>query len=249
MSRRSLICALLLAALALSLGGNLWLFQRAERYYLELNRTRLDPLGLRAYPADALSPATGGAPLVVFFGDSRAAEWPLPALPGVRVVNRGIGAQTTAQVAGRFAAHVAPLQPTVVVVQVGINDLKTIPLFPAEQERIVTDCKAAIRQIVAEARQSGATVILTTIFPVGQLPLERRLVWSAAVDAAIAEVNGFIGGLAGEGVVVLPTAPLLADAQGRARAAYSRDFLHLNAAGYAALNQALAPLLAASLRQ
>jgi len=65
---------------------------------------------------------------VVFFGDSRAYDWPAPSgLEGLEFVNRGIGNQTTAQVLGRFEAHIAPLHPQVVVLQVGINDLKLIP--------------------------------------------------------------------------------------------------------------------------
>lgn len=40
------------------------------------------------------------------------------------------GAQTSAQVVWRFAEHIAPLQPDKIILQVGINDLKTIPLFP-----------------------------------------------------------------------------------------------------------------------
>ncbi len=52
-------------------------------------------------------------------------------------VNRGIGNQTTAQVLGHFHAHVAPLHPQTIILQVGINDLKTIPLFPEQAETII----------------------------------------------------------------------------------------------------------------
>jgi lysophospholipase L1-like esterase len=46
---------------------------------------------------------------------------------GFSFVNRGINTQTSAQVLGRFDKHVVPLHPNIVIVQVGINDLKTIP--------------------------------------------------------------------------------------------------------------------------
>jgi hypothetical protein len=96
-----------------SIGGNIWLYQRNSEYYLQLNSIRLDPFGLRSYrsDADALLEQSADRRMVVFFGDSRAADWPAPMVPGVEFVNRGIGAQTSAQVAGRFAAHIAPLHP------------------------------------------------------------------------------------------------------------------------------------------
>src|SRR5262245_5896404 len=114
--RQRILLVLLLVMLCSSIGGNIWLYQRSSEYYLELNNTRLDPFGLRSYQS-----GTGGLPeqssarRVVFFGDSRAADWPAPTLPGFGFVNRGIGAQTSAQVAGRFAAHITPLHPQVLV--------------------------------------------------------------------------------------------------------------------------------------
>jgi lysophospholipase L1-like esterase len=50
--------------------------------------------------------------------------------------------------------------------------------------------------------------------------------------------------LAGDGVRLLDANPVLADGQGQIQHAYQLDYLHLSAAGYAALNQRLSPLLA-----
>jgi len=126
---------------------NVYLFQVAHQYYLALNGTRLDPLGL-LYPtrADISTPITNTAPSrVVFFGDSRAQQWPTPSRGKQFVfINRGIGAQTSVQVAARFEQDVVPLHPQIVLIQVGINDLKTIPLFPARQEQIIQHCKENI---------------------------------------------------------------------------------------------------------
>ncbi|MBP7692362.1 MAG: hypothetical protein KA764_10615 [Anaerolineales bacterium] len=205
-----------------------------------MNITRLDPLGLNTYPA---LEGASAAPVIVFFGDSRAADWPAPALAHGTVINRGIGAQTTAQVLGRFQAHVAPLKPQVVVIQAGINDLKTIPLFPEQKAAIIQACQDNLRQIVALALNTGARVVVTTIFPLGALPLERRLFWSDDVAAAIAEVNAYLATLAGERVTVLDTGAVLVNSEGSVDPQYSRDFLHLNPAGYAALNQAIAGLI------
>lgn len=239
--RHMLIIAALMLLLATSLTANAWLYQRADQYYHELNRLRLDPLDLQSF---SRAETANDKPTVVFIGDSRAAEWPAPtALPHLRFMNRGIGGQTSAQVIGRFDAHVTPLQPKIIIIQVGINDLKTIPLFSQDTEQIITDCKAHLAQLIEEARRSGATVIITTIIPPGRISLTRQLYWSDVIAPAVEEVNRYIKGLAQPGVVVFDTATILADPHGQTRDEYRRDSIHLNTAGYAALNQALVPIL------
>lgn len=237
------VLTLLSLALVISILLNYLTFSYARQYYLQLNAARLDPLGLSYYSDQRVSPASGRI-RVVFFGDSRAADWPVPAgLDSYEFINRGIGAQTSAQVVERFEAHIAPLRPQVIIVQVCINDLKTIPLFPELRETIVTNCQENIERIIAEAREFKATIILTTIFPLGELPLERRLFWSDEVAETIEEVNHFMATLQAEDVIVFDAAAVLADDQGKVQKIYSRDFLHLTEAGYAALNEELAPLL------
>jgi lysophospholipase L1-like esterase len=241
-----LIAGLFLILLLASLFLNYYLFRQGRHYYLQLNETRLDPLGLSYYHTGpvAQDPANPGRMRVVFFGDSRAASWPAP--PGLdqfEFINRGIGSQTSEQVVLRFDHHVAPLRPQILVVQVGINDLKTIPLFPGRREAIVACCQENVRQIVRRATDLGATVILTTIFPLAEVPLERRLFWSDEVALAIDELNGYVHALAGENVVVLDAFAILADDKGLVQTAYSRDLLHLNATGYEALNVVLARVL------
>jgi lysophospholipase L1-like esterase len=232
----------LFGLLAASLALNSYLFSQSTIYYRQLNETRLDPLNLNTYPPQAnLEP---GRPLALFYGDSRAASWPAPATNrAITFLNRGIGAQTSAQVALRFAAHVQPVRPDILILQVGVNDLKTIPLFPARKAEIIAACRDNIRRIVADANNLGATVILTTIFPVGRVPLERQVFWSDEVAASIAAVNSDLRALGGDKVILFDAYTVLADGDGLLRAEYTLDTLHLNDRGYAALNQALAPLL------
>ncbi|MGF1522456.1 MAG: SGNH/GDSL hydrolase family protein [Leptolyngbyaceae cyanobacterium] len=151
------------------------------------------------------------------------------------------------QVAQRFDHHVRPLQPDAVIVQVGINDLKAIGLFPGRREAIIAACKAHIQQIVEDSTAIGATVILTTIFPTGAVPLERQPFWSDAIAEAVVEVNNYLFTLANEQVIVLDTFTVLANSQGQVLPKYSRDELHLNAQGYAVLNDELVRLLNAHL--
>ncbi len=241
----NLTLLLCLVALVLSLVFNALLFLQARYYYLQLNETNLDPLGLNAFRADSLPqrlPATSTA-TVVFFGDSRAAQWSVPAnLKGFSFINRGINNQTSAQVLGRFDKHVVPLRPNIIVVQVGINDLKTIPLFPERKAAIISNCKANIQQLVARSVNTGATVILTTIFPTGPVPLTRLPFWSSDIAQAVSEVNTYLYSLKSRDVVILDAYSLLAD-KGQARSNYVRDTLHFNEKGYQVLNQELTKVL------
>lgn len=237
-----IVIALLAIALAVSLTGNYLLFKQGEQYYHQLNLTRLDPLGLGAYPPQVSEKSEKLR--VVFFGDSRAYQWPAPAgLERFEFINRGIGSQTSTQIVERFDDHVLPLQPDIVLLQMGINDLKTIPLFPELKSWIMATCKENIEWTVRETQEQGVAVILTTIFPLGQLPVERRLFWSDDVDGAISEVNEFIVSLEGDRVIIFDTGQVLAGENGLVRDEYSRDFLHLNERGYEALNGALVNML------
>ncbi|HPE61124.1 MAG: SGNH/GDSL hydrolase family protein [Thiothrix sp.] len=231
----------LFVLLLLSLVANLGAAWMVLKLYTDNNVLRLDPLQLAVYPDSP--PLQGREPRVVLFGDSRALSWPAPAVPGLDFVNRGIGQQTSAQIALRFERHVTPLEPDLLVLQLCVNDLKVIPLVPEAQADIIQGCKQQLQAIIGKARLQGTEVLLTTVFPLGEVPLERRLFWSDAVAAAIREVNDFIRVQAGPGVHVLDTFALLQGEPDHIRPEYSRDLLHLNAAGYTVLNQALAAWL------
>jgi lysophospholipase L1-like esterase len=234
-----------LVILVVSLAFNGFLFLIARYYYLQLNETNLDPLKLRAFSANSLSHSVtaSSTATVVFFGDSRAAQWPAPAmLKGFSFVNRGINNQSSAQVLGRFDKHVVPLHPDIIIVQVGINDLKTIPLFPEQKAVIIANCKANIQQLVARSLNSGATVILTTIFPTGPVPLTRQLFWSPEITQAVDEVNAYLYSLKARNILILDTYSLLAE-NGQVQSNYVRDTLHINIRGYKVLNQELTKVL------
>ncbi len=237
-----------LVLLGCSILLNFLLFNRAKQYYVELNGTRLDPVGLNVYPSVGQPKQIKDLLRVVFFGDSRSAAW-LPPSPNklkprrYEFMNRGIGSQTSIQTLQRFSQHVQPLNPDIIVIQVGVNDLKTVALFPGQAETIIANCKTNIRQLVKATNSTGAIAIVSTVFPVGEVPLERRVFWSDAVEQAVQSVNDYIKTLASDRVIVFDAFSLLANEQGRLRSEYRLDELHLNQAGYAALNQKLEPLL------
>jgi lysophospholipase L1-like esterase len=240
---------LLLNALGLGLlGCSIWinflLYNRFNKYYLELNQTRLDPLGLSYYPVNSQSVTKPNRSRVVFFGDSRAANWIAPKIDRYEFINRGISSQTSVQTIERFSAHVSSLKPNIIIIQVGVNDLKTIALFPERKQAIITNCKTNIKRIIQESRKLGAVVMVTTIFPTGEVPLERKPFWSDEIGIAIKEVNTYIKTLADDKTIVFDTYSLLADRHGLMLPQYRSDELHFNQQGYKILNQELARQLA-----
>lgn len=229
-------------ALMVSVGSNIFLFIAARHYYLLLNKTTLDPLGLEYFtgnlkPSDVNKSTTK----VVFFGDSRAEAWAFSKeIKGFSVVNRGVSGQTSTQVLGRFEKQILPLRPQIIIVQVGINDLKTIPLFPDRQTTIIANSKANIQEIVKRSHSLGAKVILTTIIPPGEIPLVRKPFWSSDVDRAVVEVNSYIYSLQAPNVIIFDSYSLLNQTQ---KNKYYRDSLHLNSKGYEILNKELTKVL------
>jgi lysophospholipase L1-like esterase len=240
--RRGLFYTILLL-FTFSIVLNIFLYSQVRQYSIWLHIVELDPLGLSYFDDSPIEKPAEGSTTVVFYGDSRAAQWPSPALDGFWFVNRGIGSQTTAQVTSRFAEHIAPLQPGVVVLQVGINDLKTVTLFPERKMEIISNCKENIRRIIDASLRSDSMVVVSTIFPIGKAPRDHTQVWSSDIDEAIVDVNRYIRSLATDQVLVFDAARLLSDKNGKLKQEYSSDGLHLNEAGYAILNSELVKLL------
>jgi lysophospholipase L1-like esterase len=239
---RRIADVVLVASLVLSIGANVYLVRSSRHYIQAAAAVRLDPAGFKTYSADRANPP-GARPLVVLFGDSRALMWSEPAVAEYRFLNRGIGFQTTAQMLLRLEEDVLQLRPQVVVVEGGVNDLKEIANFPERRAEIVADCEANLARIVEQCRRVGSTVVMVTVFGIGDVPLWRRPFWSDEVDAAVREVNAFLPKLAAERVVLFDAGPVLADARHPIQPAYQLDYLHLSSNGYASLNRGLAALL------
>ena len=146
----------------------------------------------------------------------------------------------------RFASHVRSLQPNIVIIQVGVNDLKTVALFPESRDSIVANCRENIKRIVDESKSLGATVILTTIFPVGEAPIQRKPFWSDDIESAVNEVNVYINTLAEDKVIIFDAFSILANSQGMMLQKYASDELHLNNQGYEILNKELVKLVCLS---
>ena len=115
-----------------------------------------------------------GEKRVVFMGDSITDAWGHPAgvfFPGKPYVNRGISGQTTPQMLVRFWPDVIALQPKVVVILAGTNDIagNTGPTTPTSIE----DNLMAMADL---ARANGIRVVMASILPAAAYP------WKPGID-------------------------------------------------------------------
>jgi lysophospholipase L1-like esterase len=121
-----------------------------------------------------------------------------------------------------------------------------IPLFSEQKNDIIENCKKNLQKIIQQAHEINAKVILSTVFPLGELSIERKLLGMKELPImdAIDEVNVFIKSLASEATLIFDAYALLKTADGRKiDERYSRDWLHLNERGYKVLNKEIVKLL------
>jgi lysophospholipase L1-like esterase len=125
-----------------------------------------DWAGLSRYGSEdaELPPPKAGEPRVVFLGDQIIESWPAngrPFFPGRPYLNRGIAGQTTAQMLVRFRQDVIALEPTVVVVHGGTNDLTGV-LGPGTEGTVADN----ITSMTELAKANGIRVVLSSVTPV-----------------------------------------------------------------------------------
>src|SRR6202051_773384 len=109
----------------------------------------------------ALKPPATGENRVVCFGDSITDLWPIGEyFPGKPYINRGIGGQTTPQMLVRFRQDVIDLQPKVVIILAGTNDIagNTGPMR-------LEDIEANNPTLAELARAHDIKVIYSSVLP------------------------------------------------------------------------------------
>ncbi|MBW4052903.1 MAG: hypothetical protein HIU85_15855 [Proteobacteria bacterium] len=108
-----------------------------------------------------LAPPAAGADRVVFLGDSITEGWKLQkSFPGKPYINRGISGQTTSQILLRFRQDVIDLDPKVVVILAGTNDLagNTGPVRLPQVE-------GNLESMAQLGRANGIGVVLCSLLP------------------------------------------------------------------------------------
>lgn len=236
----------LVIVLSCSVPANVFLSWQAMKYYLDSQMVRLDPASEHKFAEEdrRLQKPGPGQTRIVLIGDSRIAQWnPLPSPANCQIVNRGVSAETTAQTILRLKRDVIDLEPRIIVVQVGINDLKNIGVFPKQKDEIVGSCWKNLNTIISQTREHNIQVVMLTVFPTGPVGLLRRIIWSSEIRNGTDRVNEMMRNLKCEGVAVVDCDSILSANKAIKAPLYAQGTFHLTAAGYQALNATLTPLL------
>ena len=186
------------------------------------------------------SPAAGES-RVVFMGDSITDFWklngPAGAFPGKPYINRGISGQTTPQMVLRFRQDVIALQPKVVVILAGTNDIagNTGPMTLEQTE----DNLASMADLAAA---NHIRVVLCSVLPAFDYP------WKPGLTPApkILAINAWMKAYAAEkGYIYVDYHAAMKDQRDGLPANLSRDGVHPLPAGYAVM----APLVEAGIEK
>ena len=199
-----------------------------------------DPAGLRRYRAAnaALAPPAPGESRVVFLGDSITDEWGRhfdQYFPGKPYVGRGITGQTTQQMLIRFRPDVIALQPKVVVILAGTNDIASNT--GRSTQVMIQDNLASMLDL---AEFNHIKVVLVSVLPAYDYW------WSRGMEPAekIVALNRWLKDCAAQrGLVYVDCHRPLADARHGLRPEFGPDGVHPNPAGYAVM----APLVEAGI--
>ena len=190
---------------------------------------------------------TSGTSRVVFLGDSITDNWRQPQyggfFTGKPYVDRGISGQTTPQMLLRFRQDVIALNPDVVVILGGTNDIAG-NTGPTTNDEI----KGYLTSICELADANRIRVVLSSLTPVSDYhrrppapPMTAR-----RPPERISELNTWIRSYAAtHHHVFLDYYTAMIDDRGLLREGFSEDDLHPNASGYAVM----APLAEAAVQR
>jgi lysophospholipase L1-like esterase len=194
----------------------------------------------------ALKPPAPGENRVVFFGDSITDIWHIDEyFPGKPYVNRGIGGQTTPQMLVRFRQDVINLQPKVVVILAGTNDIAGNS-GPMRLE----DIEADYASLAELARANHIRVAFSSVLPVHNYTPRSQDFFAQRSPEKILELNRWLKNYVAEHAdcIYLDYFSPMVDDKGLMKKELADDGLHPNAAGFkimtplaeAAIEQALA---------
>ncbi len=218
-------------------GLDAWRGSRADVYsndFAELSR-------YREANAKLVTPAKGEM-RVVFFGDSITDGWHLThSFPDKPYINRGIGGQTTLQMLGRFRQDVIALQPKVVVILAGTNDVAG-NTGPVSNE----DIESNFASMAELARVNGIRVVFSSVLAVHDYNPNTHEFFATRPMERIVALNLWMKDYcAANDVTYLDYFTPMLDSTGHLRKELADDGLHPNADGY----KLMAPLAEAAIQK
>ncbi len=177
-----------------------------------------------------VGPPRQGEKRIVFYGSSSVDNWNLAQdFPGVALLNRGIGGESTHQFWLRYRQDVAQLKPMAMILFCGsLNDL-----WPDKRMNL-DESRANIARLCRMAREQGIKVAVGAIMPVNDYLPGKEAALATHPLAQIQELNRWIQTLCEqEGYHFIDFYTAVADSSGKLRRELSDDGMHCNGAGYA----------------
>jgi lysophospholipase L1-like esterase len=174
-------------------------------------------------------------------GDSRIQMWNQKLISeSGTAANLGIDGQTSEQSFLRLKSYIEIDTPEILVVEVGINELKIIGVDKGLTNLISDNFYSNIKAIIEICQNNDITLILGNVFPVGKIELTRRPVWNESVNEAIKTVNDTLASYCDDKEIFYFDAyGILSDNGETVNPEYQEDFLHINKRGYEVLSKAL----------
>jgi len=208
--------------------------------YKTYNLLKVDPLETGGLKAENLE-ATLRKSDIWMLGDSRVSRWDEELLKdNIEIANLGVEGQTSSQVYYRFKTYLETATPSLVILEVGINELKIIGLDKNLTAYITDQYYRNIESIIKICRNKNIKMVLINIFPVGKIDLARRLVWSKAVNETIINSNQRLQSYCDDILVYcFDACSILSENGETVNTEYQSDFLHINNRGYEALSREL----------
>ena len=189
-----------------------------------------------------LTPQESAENRVIFYGNSITDSWAslFPEMfPGKHYLGRGISGQTTPQMLVRFPQDVIRLEPDVVVILAGTNDIAG-NTGPSSQEMLEDN----IISMVYLAKANAISVVLCSVLPVSDYP------WKPGLNPGpkIVELNAWMKQFAqDEGLVYVDYhSEMVNDRLGLARE-LTYDGVHPNQEGYQVMARLVDPAISAAL--
>ena len=175
---------------------------------------------------------------IVFMGDSITEGWQSkrPAFFTPGRICRGISGQTTPQMVLRMMADVIELQPRLLHIMAGTNDI-------AGNTGKMTFSQSCdnLRMMIELTRAHGIKVLLASVPPAASFP------WRPGLETVsrIRALNSWMASYAQRTATWIDYTRVLADEQGAMKPGLAYDGVHPTEAGYAAMEQVLIPILKA----
>ncbi|SPF46770.1 conserved hypothetical protein [Candidatus Sulfotelmatobacter kueseliae] len=177
----------------------------------------------------ALAAPAAGENRVVFVGDSITDGWKLADyFPGKPYLNRGIDGQSTPEMLVRFRQDVIDLDPKVLVVLAGTNDLAGVT-GPTRNE----DIEANYASMAELARAHGIRTVFASVLPVNNYTEDAKESFALRPRERILALNTWLKDYCERnGLVYLDYFSALVDDKGMLKRDLTGDGLHPNDAGY-----------------